>query len=154
MSASQFDHTTGRRKFLRTAAVIAATATSATVLAAKDEHQHHHHHQANSSLIDVALDCVKTGEVCKDHCIRLIKDGDTSIIDCLSAVNDMLPVCATLAKLAISESQHLKEYAKVCMAICKDCEKACKEHKDKHAACKACMESCALCIKECKKIAA
>ena len=151
MSASQFDHKTGRRKFLRSAAVIAASATSATVLAAKETHQHH---QTNSSLVDVALDCVKNGEVCKDHCIRLIKDGDTSIADCLSAVNDMLPVCSALARLAITESKHLKDYAKVCIAICKDCEKACEEHKDMHTACKACMESCAQCIKECKKIAA
>ena len=153
MGASQFDHMTSRRKFLRSAAIMAASATSATALAANTEH-HHHNHQANSSLVDAALDCVKSGEFCKDHCIQLVKDGNTSIADCLSAVNDMLPACSTLAKLAITDSKHLKEYAKVCMAICQDCEKACKVHKNKHAACKACMESCAHCIKECEKITA
>jgi Cys-rich four helix bundle protein (predicted Tat secretion target) len=154
MDATEIDQANDRRKFLRTAAVIAASATTVSAFAAKDEHHHHHQTHANATLIDAALDCVKNGEICQDHCIRLIKDGDTSIADCLSAVNDMLPACSTLAKLAISESKHLKQYAEVCIAICKDCEKECEKHKDKHHACKACMESCAQCIKACEKISA
>jgi len=80
--------------------------------------------------------------------------GDNTIAECLMAVTDMLPMCNTLAKLASSQSSHLADFAKVCIAVCEDCEKACEEHADKHDECNACMKSCRVCIKECKKLIA
>jgi len=79
---------------------------------------------------------------------------DAMIANCLDSVADMLPMCAGLAKLASNQSSHLKALAKVCIAICEDCEKECRKHEDKHAECKACAESCAACIKECKQLVA
>ena len=142
-----------RRKLL--AGAVAATATVATgSVFASSNHKHHLGTKLNTKLIDAALDYVKKGEACSNHCIELVKRDDNSIADCLDAVTEMLPMCETLSKLASSQSKHLYEFAKVCIAVCEDCEKECKVHQKKHPECKACMESCAACIKECKKIAA
>ncbi len=56
--------------------------------------------------------------------------------------------------MAALNSNHLKEVAKVCIAVCDDCAKRCKPHADKHWECKACMDSCNACIKACKKLLA
>lgn len=109
---------------------------------------------SNQALIDAALDCVKHGDVCLNHCISLLSKGETSIKDCIRTVSVMLPMCTTLAKLAALEAVRLKEFAKVCIVVCEDCEKECKRHADHHAICKNCMESCAACIKECKRVVA
>jgi Cys-rich four helix bundle protein (predicted Tat secretion target) len=111
-----------------------------------------HGDRLNNSLIDAALDCVKKGEACSNHCIILIKNGDNSVADCLDSVGETLAMCAALSTMASSQSTHLNALAKVCIDVCKDCEKECEVHADKHAECKACMESCAACIEECEKL--
>ena len=75
--------------------------------------------------------------------------------DCLEAqsVQEMNVACSGLARLAALDSDHLGEFAAVCIAICKDCEAECRKH-EKHAVCKACADSCKACIAECEKIAA
>jgi Cys-rich four helix bundle protein (predicted Tat secretion target) len=108
----------------------------------------------HQTLIDKALHCVNTGEVCLNHCLALLSKGDTSITDCVRTVSVLLPMCATLAKLGALDADRLKEFAKVCRDVCADCEKECNKHKDHHAVCKACAESCAACVKECDKLAA
>ena len=122
-----------------------------------DKHEHHEHHAdhgpaPHQALIDAGLDCVNRGEVCADHCIEMLSDGDTSLKDCLRTVSAMLPMCATLARLAAQDAKRLKEFAKVCIDVCADCEAECKKHQDEHAVCKACAKSCATCIAECKKL--
>ncbi len=138
-------------------AILGVAAMTATLAAGKTfasgEHQHHHMNR-NDAVIDTALDCVKKGNACLDHCIELVKMKDTSIAECLATVTDMLPMCTALAKLASNQSPHLAELAKVCIAVCESCEKECRKHEDKHTECKNCAESCAACIKECKKIVA
>ena len=144
-----------RRTVLMGAAAATATLAASNAFASSDDHKHHHHAMnPHGDLINAALDCVKKGTACSDHCIKLVKQKDTSIADCLAAVNDMLPMCETLSKLATSQSDHLKDFAKVCIAVCEDCEKECKAHEDKHVECRECMKSCAHCIKECKKLVA
>jgi Cys-rich four helix bundle protein (predicted Tat secretion target) len=144
-----------RRKVLMGAAAITAAALI-KVDAMAEEHQHHHHHEIvlNNDLINAALHCVQKGEACQNHCIELVKQGDTTIAECLDAVSVMIPMCETLTKMASFQSKHLNAYAKVCIEVCKDCKAACEEHAKMHAECKACMESCAACIKECEKLAA
>ena len=130
------------------------TATFATGKTfASSEHQHHQMNR-NTAVIDAAMDCVKKGDACLDHCIELVKMNDTSIADCLATVTDMLPMCTALAKLASNQSPHLAELANVCISVCEACEKECRKHEKKHTECRNCAESCAACIKECKKIAA
>jgi Cys-rich four helix bundle protein (predicted Tat secretion target) len=142
-----------RRRLLAGAAAVTATVATGNVFASDNTH-HHHGANPNTGLIDAALDCIKTGDACSDHCIALVKQGDTSIADCLNSVAETLPMCRALSKLASSESKHLYALAQVCISVCKDCEKECKVHQDKHVECRECMESCAACVKACEKIAA
>ncbi len=150
-----------RRDVLLTAAAM-TTVVASTVLGSSEHNCHNTDKKIiatptfnrDMELIDAALHCVKNGQVCNDHCIALVKQGDTSIADCLASVSDMLVTCAGLSKLASNESAHLKAYAKVCIAVCRDCEKACAKHENHHAECKACAESCRACIKACERAVA
>jgi len=108
----------------------------------------------NTALYAAALDCVKVGEECLDHCIRLLSTGDKSMAECAGTVRAMLPLCGAIVELTRLNSRHLKELAAVCAKACRDCEAACKKHANHHAECKACMESCQKCATECEKAAA
>ncbi|MCW8831445.1 MAG: four-helix bundle copper-binding protein [Gammaproteobacteria bacterium] len=143
-----------RRDILLGAAAVAATFASDSAFSAS-EHNHdmHNHASGNQDIIDAALDCVKTGMACNDHCIELLKDGDTSIVNCMDVLSETLAMCTALSQMASYQSSHLAAVAKVCISVCEDCEKECRKHEKKHAACKACAESCKDCIDACKKIA-
>ena len=141
-----------RRNILLGAAAAAVTLTSNSAFSATD-HSHHKMNK-NTALVDSALDCLKAGQACNDHCIELVKSGDTSIAECMSTVSEMLAACTALSQLASYQSKHLAAMAKVCIDVCEDCEKECAKHEDKHAECKACADACRDCIKACKKVAA
>lgn len=146
-----------RRDMLAGAAAVAATLAAGTAFAASDKapvSHHHHGMNKNTAIIDAALDCVKKGQACNDHCINLVKAGDTSIAACMDTVTEMLAMCTALSQMASSQSRHLTALTKVCIAVCEDCEKECRKHENKHAECKACAESCHACIEACKKVAA
>lgn len=140
-----------RRKLLASTAAVAASVAASGAFASAE---HHHHKPAHAGLVETALDCIKTGEACTAHCLKLVKNDDNSIADCLSSVSEMMPMCRALATLASTDSKHLYDFAQVCMAVCKDCEEECAVHKDMHPECKVCMESCTACIKECEKLTA
>ena len=149
------NHQTSRRDALKTVLAAGALFASGTSLAS--EHNHMHNHGAmksNTEVIDAALECIKNGQACIDHCIELFKTGNNSVAECADTVQEMLAMCTSLSQMASYKSKHLGELAKICMQVCTDCEKACREHEDKHAECKACAESCAHCASACKKIAA
>lgn len=143
-----------RRDLLKGAVAASAAMASTTVFGAKMDHSHMNHGNPNSAVIDTALDCLKNGQACLDHCIELFKMGDNSVANCADKVTEMLAMCTALSQMASYNSKHLAKFAKVCAAVCKDCKKACDEHADKHKACKDCSDSCKKCIKECEKIAA
>lgn len=133
---------------------VAATVT-ATAAAAGEDHEHEGHYMGppkHEPLVAAALECVKRGELCSDHCLMMLGMGNTELKDCMRSVQTMLPMCQALARLAALDATRLKAFAAVCRDVCADCEEACKKHADKHALCKACMESCAACIKECKAV--
>lgn len=142
-----------RRELLTGATAVMAMAGSNIAFAEMD-HKHHHASNPYEAAIDASLDCLKKGQACLDHCMILFKKGDNSVADCADTVNEMLAMCTTLSKLASYQSKHLKAFAKVCIASCKDCRKECRKHEDKHAECKACAESCKNCIEQCEKLIA
>jgi Cys-rich four helix bundle protein (predicted Tat secretion target) len=107
----------------------------------------------NQALIDAALTCVNRGDVCLQHCIKLLSTGDTSLKDCIRTVSVMLPLCETHARHAALEAPRLKDLAKLCADVCDDCEKECRKHEQHHVECKNCAQSCAACSKECRKLA-
>lgn len=149
------------RRELFAAAGAAALITAAGAAHAAGEHDHDHSgHGApasatpNAKLLAAAGECGRAGQVCLSHCLNLIAAGDTSVAACAKTVNQMLAMCDALGRLAAADSPHLTAFAKVCQAVCADCEKECRKHEAHHAECKACAESCAACVEECKKIAA
>lgn len=120
----------------------------------KMDHEHHHYNMsANSGLISAAADCIQKGQVCINHCLYLLGQGDKDMAACAKSVSQMLAICGALQSLANQESTYLPELAAIARDACDACEDECKKHSDKHEACKACRESCAACAKECRKIA-
>ena len=116
-------------------------------------HEHHQHtmDQGRMRVIEHAMDCVMKGEICIEHCLRLFKAGDTTVAECAATTHEMLASCTAMRQLATLDSRHLKDFMRVCVGVCEDCEKACREHENKHAECKACADSCADCIRVCKE---
>lgn len=143
-----------RELLLGTAAVMAAAGTSSVLAGEHDAHLHHHDASArNTGLIEAASDCALKAQICLQHCLVLLGQGDQSMAACARSSSQVEAMCAALQNLAAAESRHLPQLAKVAMDICKDCEVECKKT-NKHPECKACEEACAACYKECKKIAA
>lgn len=117
-------------------------------------HEHHHEMSArNTGLIESASDCVLKAQICLQHCLVLLGQGDKSMAACAMSASQVEAICGALQKLAAAEAKSLPQMAKVAMDVCKECEAECKKT-EKHPECKACMEACAACYKECKKIAA
>ncbi len=144
-----------RRELLVGGIALAGAAVVGNVQAAMQEHDHSHHHGAASGALVLAVsDCIQKGEVCLNHCIDLLGQGEKEMAACARTVNEMLAVCGALQKLANQNSKQLAKMAAIAMDVCKQCEDECKKHADKHESCKACGESCAACYTECKKIAA
>jgi len=141
-----------RRELLQGVAALTASLAAGSVLASDGEHSKHHS-VGKTSLAQTALECVKSGQDCIEHCIGLFKNGDTSTVTCMEAATEMVAMCTALSQMASYNSAHLPAVAKVCAAVCKDCEQECRKHEDKHPACKACAESCAHCREECEKLA-
>jgi Cys-rich four helix bundle protein (predicted Tat secretion target) len=152
-----------RRDFFKAAGAAVLVAASTKALAEDmdmskmpmdHEHMMHMGNPPNAKLQDTALNCVKAGQVCINHCLDSYAMGDLSMAGCARTVDQMLAVCSTLAKLASVGSPHLARMAKVAYGMCKDCEKECRKHADQHAECKACADACAACAEECEKVAA
>lgn len=101
-----------------------------------------------------AAECVRVGEECLQHCLALLAGGDTMLGDCAKSVQQMLGVCRAVGPLVYAESKHLAAFAKLCAAVCSDCEAVCRKHEGHHAICKRCAEACAKTVAEAKKIAA
>lgn len=108
--------------------------------------------EAHKEVYEAALDCVRKGQECLDHCVRSLSTGDKMMAECAGTVRAMLPLCEAVAELARLDSKHLAALAAVCAKACRDCEAACKKHAGHHAECKACMESCRACATACEKL--
>jgi Cys-rich four helix bundle protein (predicted Tat secretion target) len=108
---------------------------------------------AAPSLVDVASDCERKAEACLTHCLMMFSSGDTSMAACAAAVRETLATSHALVTLASANSKHLKEQAKVCAAVCKDCEAECRKHEAKMAVCKECADACAKMIAAIDKMA-
>ena len=98
-----------------------------------------------------AYDCLKSCEICLDHCLEAVGKGDTSLANCQRNILICQATCQAFIKAVTGDSpaDTLKKLASACAAVCRDCAKACEEHKDHHAECKACMEACLACAKAC-----
>lgn len=140
-----------RRELLLAAA--SSAATSALPADAANQAASHHHDTGSNPLIDSALSCVKTGELCQSHCFDLFAQGDNSVASCARSVEALRAACSALSVLAAQKSPFLPRYAAVTKEVCRSCEDECRKHADKHAPCKACADACATCYRECERIA-
>ncbi len=140
-----------RRAVMVGGAVIGGAALAATVTQSANATASGSAARLNQSLINSMLDCVKFGQMCIDHCIESFKQGDTSLAECLSSVQQMHAACSGGAQIASLNSPHLKLYLNAALAICQACEAECRKHADSHPECKDCSESCSHCVGEIKK---
>jgi len=130
---------TRREVLIGTGAVLAAAGTP-SVFAMSDDH-HHGQHGKHQQLVESTLHCIRDGEACLDHCLRLFKEGDTSVADCAASVTEMLAMCTAMQKMASHDSKYAGKLASVCLKVCRDCEKQCNKHAKKYEACAACARS-------------
>lgn len=142
-----------RRELLLGGMALAGAALAGSVQASEHDHHGHHHAAPNAALAAAAADCVQKGEVCLNHCLELLGQGEKEMASCARSVNETMALCAALQQLANQNSAQLKKLAAIALEACQKCEEECKKH-DKHEQCKACGESCAACAKECRKLAA
>lgn len=149
-----------RRELLLGAAAMAAAATAGKAFAAEHDHNHmsmdmaHDHKSSrNEKLIAVAADCALKANLCVQHCIVAMGQGEKELAACANSSSQAAAICTALQQLAAADSKHLPQLAKVAMDVCKDCEEECKRS-ERHPECKACKEACVACYEECRKIAA
>ncbi|MDX8401862.1 MAG: Csp1 family four helix bundle copper storage protein [Mariprofundaceae bacterium] len=157
MSKSKPNIDSTRRHLMREgASIMAGIAIGAEMLNsspafAAGTSAHGHHMRKNTKMSDAIHHCIQAGDDCIAHCLDLIKEGDTSIIDCLRSAEQMRNFCQAHAYLAAADSPFLNDACKLAIKICGDCSKQCDKHADKHAICKACRDACDACVKACKE---
>lgn len=150
-----------RREMLGAAGALAALAAAGAALAqpgakpaAAGRHDHHGGGAKAELLIDALSECVNKGEACIAHCIALLGEGDRSVAACARSVSETVALCEGLRKLAAQGSPRAAQVARIARAACLDCEKECRKHEKKHAACRDCAQACAACARECEAFAA
>ena len=145
-----------RRQWLIGGGALLAAATTGTAMAASNDHKEHVHGAPKKyqALTATALDCLKTGQECLNHCLKTFKTGDTTLAECAARVQETLATCDMLSQLSSFESKHLNTFLAGCIAVCNDCADECRKHETKHPECKACGDSCVACVKEMKKLPA
>lgn len=149
-----------RREILKTVGAAGLAVLVSDAWADREGHDHQAKHDHSSmknpfgKLIAATSDCISKGQLCVDHCLMLLADGDTGMAGCARSVHQMLALCGALQQLASLNSEHIKPLAKVALAACKNCEEECRKHEKDHAVCKDCAEACAACQKECKAVSA
>jgi Cys-rich four helix bundle protein (predicted Tat secretion target) len=134
-----------RREFLAGAGAVAALTVSGAALGAATGKMHDHatHAPQHPNLLDAVNNCIAKGQTCVTHCLVSFKEGDTTLADCAAKVHEMDAICTAFSYLLAANSSYSNDYAKVCLAVCQDCEDECRKHEEKHKECKACAEACA-----------
>ena len=134
------------------AAAGAFSAFTPNAVFAAGEHKHEHRSTSNNAaFIDTSLECIKTAELCLNHCFDVLGTGDTSLVECAKSVKELSFICESTFKAASNDSKYLKGLVAVAAKVCADCEKECSRHK-KHKTCLDCADACLACLKECKKL--
>ena len=144
-----------RRELLAGAGALGALLASGTALAGDAPgHRHEDHAPRNPRVLEATNDCVVKGQQCVAHCLVAFREGDTTLADCASKVNEMLPICKAFSYQLAANSKYVKALSAVCRQACKDCEKECREHDDKHVECKECADACAQLVKAIDRLSA
>lgn len=94
------------------------------------------------ALVSALGECMRTGEMCLTHALRLFIRGDVSLGPCAKQVREMLAVCHTTQTLALADSKQLPTAAKLCADTCAECAAECEKHAAMHPICAATAASC------------
>ena len=139
-----------RREVLLAMGAAATAAYAGSATAAMAGHDHSKHKPQHGDVLDATNACTDKGQRCIAHCLVSFVEGDTELAECASKVHEMQAICHAFSYLLASNSEYLKEYSKICITACDDCEKVCREH-DEHFECKDCGDACAALVKAIKK---
>ena len=147
---SQPERGINRREVLLAMGAAATAAYAGSATAAMPGHDHSKHKPQHPAVLDATNDCTDKGQRCIAHCLVSFVEGDTELAKCASKVHEMQAICGAFSYLVAANSEYSKEYAKICISACEDCEKVCREH-DEHFECKDCADACAALVKAIKK---
>jgi Cys-rich four helix bundle protein (predicted Tat secretion target) len=135
------------------AAVDAGTPPASQMQNASGMHDHAAMSGKYATLVAATSKCVNTGDICLNHCLTMLGQGDKELAACAMTVRDTIAACTALRELAAANSPHVAALAKVVGDVCRDCKAECDKH-EKHQVCRECGEACAQCAKECDRVAA
>lgn len=127
--------------------------SAVTPLYGQDANQHSHAPGKNDAVIRTASECETTGEVCLNHCIEILAQGDKSLALCAKRSNELISVCRALAAIAAQDAPSFATLAALAEEVCKRCEAECRKF-PQHPQCLACADACVACATECKKVKA
>ena len=139
-----------RREVLLAMGAVATAAYAGSATAAMPGHDHSKHKSQHPAVLDATNECTDKGQRCIAHCLVSFVEGDTELAKCASKVHEMQAICGAFSYLVAANSEYSKDYAKICISACEDCEKECREH-DEHFECKDCADACAALVKAIKK---
>src|SRR4029450_7449259 len=60
------------------------------------------------ALTSAAVECVRTGEVCMQHCLDELAKGDKMLVDCAQMVNQMLAVCRAVGPIVDANGKYVR----------------------------------------------
>lgn len=136
-----------RRDILLGLGATAATlAVSGNAMAAMPGHDHSKHSAQQPAVLDAANNCTYKGTLCISHCLVAWNEGDLDLATCAKKVNEMNAICEGFSNLLAANSNHVKDYVKICKSVCKECAKECRKH-DQHIECRECAKACEALIK-------
>lgn len=135
-----------RNVLLGLGAAATSFAFSRSTMAAMPGHDHSRHSTQQPAILNAVNDCTDKGTRYISHCLVAWNEGDLELAACAKKVNEMNAICGGFSKLLAANSNHVKDYAKICKLVCKECAKECREH-DKHIECRECAEACETLVK-------
>jgi Cys-rich four helix bundle protein (predicted Tat secretion target) len=135
-----------REMLIGIGAATAAIYSGAGIAEMKHDHSHHKHDHSKhkpqyEDLLNAINVCLDKEQRCVAHCMVTFQEGDTELAECAAKVQETHAICQAFSYLLTSNSEYIKDYAKLCEIACRDCEKQCLKH-EKHIECKACADSC------------
>ena len=139
-----------RREALLAMGAAATAAYAGSAAAAMPGHNHSSHKPQHPVVLDATNVCLDKGQRCIAHCLVSFVEGDTELAECASKVHEMHAICGAFSFLVASNSEYSREYAGICVSVCEDCAKICREH-DEHFECRDCADACEDVVKAIKK---
>ncbi len=106
--------------------------------------------KATNELLDLMMKCITACETCATECLN--EDDPKMMVDCIKLARDTADACTMAARYVARDSAHAAQALRLCIELCKACEKECRTHEHDH--CRKCAEACHACHLSCEAYAA